>query len=136
MNNFTKLIYLLSLTIIASCDKPKCKNTNPVFNYNLPESKAYQKELAKQLTVSDRDNISYWLDGYIEANGQTYLVIGIVGDDICAQGHMLVTNWDNSISDIHRTKGIGYIGAEFSGLDYSITKDGRLVYKSLERILD
>jgi hypothetical protein len=135
MNNINKIIASLAAIITLSCNKPDCQSNNPVFNSNLPDSPAYRSEMAKQLQANN-DNLSYWLNGYLETKSDTYLVIEIVGDNLCAEGHMLVKNWDKDIQDIQRTKGMGYIGAEFKGLKYAISSDGTLVYKSLDRIID
>lgn len=135
MPRFTKFIAALAAIVILSCNKPDCQSNNPVFTTHLPDSPAYRLELAKQLH-GNGDDLSYWLDGYLEADGQTFLVIGIVGDNLCAEGHMLVKDWDENIQDIQHTKGMGYIGAEFKGLKYSVSSDGTLVYESLDRIID
>lgn len=135
MNKFKKLIVALVAIVTLSCNKPDCQSNNLVFNSNLPDSPAYRLELVKQLQANN-DNLSYWLDGYLETKSGTYLVVEIVGDNLCAEGHMLVKDWDKNIQDIQRTKGMGYIGAEFKGLEYSVREDGVLVYESLDRIID
>lgn len=130
------LSFTLILATLLSCDMPGCQNTNPVFERNSPDSKEYKQELTKQLRTNKNGNLSYRMDGYIESSDKAYLVIGIVGDSLCAEGHMLVEDWDESLKGIRRTKGMGYIGAELRGLKYSINEDGILVYNSLERIID
>ena len=121
---------------LASCNQTGCRNTNQVFEQHTPDSKEYRHELAKELNANSDTATTYTFKGYIENNDKTYLIVGISGDSICAEGYMEVTDWSGPIQEIQRTKGTGYNGAELEGLEYSVNEDGTLIYKKLESIID
>ena len=81
----------LLYTILSSCDKPDCKNKNPIFDANLPFTTAYKKELVRQIRQSDLGDLSYWVHSYKETNGIPYLEIDIVGKNLCATGNWSLT---------------------------------------------
>lgn len=59
-----KLVYtflILSSLSLISCDRPKCKNKNPVFETNEPNSKKYKDELVNQLNRINQSELTYWL---------------------------------------------------------------------------
>lgn len=136
MTRLTIVAATALLILLTSCNQTGCQNTNPVFEQHTPDSKEYRLELAKQLTTNKDANTTYTFNGYIENSDKTYLIVGIAGDSICAEGYMQVTDWTGTIEEIKRTKGMGYNGAELNGLEYAINNDGTLVYKSLESITD
>ncbi|MCP3928685.1 MAG: hypothetical protein GY705_06245 [Bacteroidetes bacterium] len=135
------LIFILTSAVlfqIYSCDRPECQNTNPVFeNYKL-ESLEYKTELIKQIEKIGKENLSYWLDHYMEKNEQEYIVVNIQNGPLCAKGVFLIKNW-NKIEGIKKSKGVGYRGAELKGFSFDIERESdkiELVYRDLERIID
>lgn len=136
MTRLTIVAAAALLITLTSCNQTGCQNTNPVFEQHAPDSKEYRLELAKELNANKDANTTYTFNGYIENNDKTYLIVGIAGDSICAEGYMHVTDWTGRIEEIKRTKGMGYNGAELNGLEYSINEDGTLIYKKLESITD
>lgn len=129
---------MFSLVMIIACDntKPDCTNTNPVFDTNAPDSNLYRQDLAIQLLLIDKKKLSYWFKTYIEKDSETYLLVDIVGPHLCAEGYILVKDWSEPLDHIRRTKGKGYHGAELKGLEFTVNKDGTLVYKGLDKIID
>jgi hypothetical protein len=121
-----------------SCNSPQCRNTNPVFENNPPESETYKLELIKQMVRVPSDKFIYWLDGYYEENGKEYLVVNIQGGPLCAKGIMRVDAWGKA-SGIKKTKGVGYRGAQLAGLTFTIQSDSlgtEFIYHDIDRIID
>ncbi len=62
-----KLVYkilVLLLICLTSCDRPNCKNKNPILETNAPNSKKYKDELVNQLNKVDQSKLTYWLQKY------------------------------------------------------------------------
>ncbi len=56
-----KIVYtflLVSLFCFISCDRPECKNENPIFKTNEPNSKKYKDELVNQLNGIDQSELT------------------------------------------------------------------------------
>ena len=138
-SNLIKLLTItFTLVFITSCDRPVCKNTNPVFDKFSPETKEYKDELVKQLKRVDNSKLTYWLDKYQEADTQEFLYIFIQGDGLCAKGVVTVKQW-NKLEGIKRTKGKGYVGAKLKNLKLDIYQDSantELIYRDVDRIID
>ncbi len=135
-----KSIFILStlLFFLASCDRPDCKNTNPVFDSNGIETNIYKQELVKQMDKVGKDNLTYWLSNYIEENGKEFITVNIQGGDLCAKGLLQVNDW-KSIEGIKRTKGVSYNGAQLKGLKFNTITTGEsidFIYKNIESIVD
>jgi hypothetical protein len=134
----TMLIFCVSI-LIASCDKPECKNSNPVFDKYSAETKEYKDELVRQLKLVDSSKLSYWLEKYQETDNLQYLHVNIQGDDLCAMGMVRVEKWDDKLEAIRKTKGIGYRGAELVNLKTDVLEDSaktELIYRSVDAIID
>ena len=137
MKNY--FIVICFALLISSCDTPQCKNSNPIFDKNTPESKAYQDELIQQLKTTDNSGLIYTLENYIEKEGTAFLYVRVQNDSLCATAVVKVTDWDVKLEDIHRTKGKGYHGAELKNLQLQIVQDSlktELLYKDIEAIID
>ncbi len=133
------IVFILFTAVIVSCNRSECINTNPVFNNNLPESKIYKDELLNQLLKSDNNEITYWLESYEERDNKTYLCFHVQSDSLCAEAVIWIKEWDEKLADIKRTKGNGYIGAEFKGLTFGVetTPDHtELIYSGVNIITD
>jgi hypothetical protein len=136
MKTFLSVLLLLAL---LACGRPHYNNTNPVFEENLPASPIYKNELAQLLEQQDKDDISYWFKSYEERNSKTYLQFYVQSDSLCAVADVEVRQWDDKLADIKRTKGMGYVGAEITDLEFVVEKAGadtEFVYQSLSRIID
>jgi len=124
------------LTLLSSCDKPRCENTNPIYIENAIDSKVYNDELLKEL--STEENLSFWLKEVKTENNKDYLVVNIYNENVCTAGQFLVRDW-KGIESIQKSKGIGHRGAQLQGFTYSITYTNLetiLNYKSLTAIID
>jgi hypothetical protein len=132
---------LSAITFIAflvACGNPDCVNTNKVFDDYPFDRKEYQEELIKQVRLIGVDNLTYWLDSYIEKENRTYLAVKFKGHGLCAKGLLLVTDW-NKLKDIQRTKGISYRGAKLVGLQFDIPNDSStadFVYRDVDHVRD
>lgn len=123
---------------LASCDRANCKNTNPVFDSNSINSKAYKKELMKEVERVGIENLFYWFSSYSKQNEHEYITVYVQGDNLCAQALLLVKDWKN-IEGIKRTQGKSYRGSELKGLIFDIVTQGdsiTFIYKDLKRIID
>lgn len=127
------------LTFIASCDRPVCKNTNPIFDKYSPDAKEYKDELAKQLTTVDRSKLTYWMDTYQENNDAKLINVHIQGDGLCAKIVLTINDSDKGIEGIIKTKGMGYRGAELEDLKFDIKQDStstEFVFQEISGIVD
>ena len=138
-NLFKTLTAFCLLIFVVSCDRPQCKNTNPVFDKFSPNEKEYKDELVRQLKSVDNSKLSYWLDKYQEDDGLQYLHVFIQGDGLCAKGIVTIKKWDDKLEGIHKAKGMGYSGAELTNLKFDIYQDSsktELIYQNLDGIVD
>jgi len=133
------LIFISILITLLSCDRPECTSTNQIFSNYSPSSPEYKKELIAQLQNADPNELSFWLDKYIEDSGREYLRFDIQGEGICAKGLMKVETWTEKMANIKRVQGRSYEGAEFKGLSFTVEKEGEeieLVYQGFDRMID
>ena len=128
---------LLILSIAISCDRPKCTNTNPVFNDFDPSSNEYKKELIAKIEDLGNSNVKYWIAGFEELNDKQYMMLNVQGSNLCALGHFEIKN-TNKLETFIRNKGLGYRGARIIGFKFSILEADSisLVYLDLKRIID
>ena len=133
-----QLLLIVSILSFFSCDRPKCENTNPTFENNLPNTKVYKDELVTQLSGLDRSNLTYWLQKYEEQDGNESLYFNIQGDGLCAILHLTVNDW-NKLEEVREKKGVGRRGAEFTNLKFDIKSDSvttQFIYKTFDRLID
>ncbi len=138
MNIKSTLILSTLLFLLASCDRPNCKNTNSVFDSNDIEANLYKQELVKQIDKVGKEKLTYWLSNYTKKNGKEFITVDIQGGDLCAKGLIQVNDWKN-IEEIKRTKGVSYNGAQLKGLTFDIIANGEsinFIYKNVESIVD
>ena len=131
-------LLLISLICLISCDRPECKNENPIFETNEPDSKKYKDELANQLERVDQSELTYWLQKYDDLNGKETLYFNIQGDGLCAILHLTINDW-NKLENIRERKGVGRRGAEFTNLKFQIKQDSfstDFVYITYDRLID
>lgn len=131
-------LLLISLICLISCDRPECKNENPIFETNEPDSKKYKDELANQLERVDQSELTYWLQKYDDLNRKETLYFNIQGDGLCAILHLTINDW-NKLENIRERKGVGRRGAEFTNLKFQIKQDSfstDFVYITYDRLID
>lgn len=137
--SLVKLYIVCTLALLAISCTTECKNTNPIFDKNLPASKTYQEELIRQLSSNGNEDPDFHLENYVEREGETFLYVTVKGANLCATAVVKVMHWDAELEEIHRTKGKGYQGAGLKNLKFDIVRDSTttlLVYKDVDYIVD
>jgi hypothetical protein len=138
----TKINFLLALVTLATlfigCDRPVCKNTNPLFDKYSPDSREYKAELVNQLGIVDKSKLTYWFNAYAESNGQEQVFFNIQGDGLCAVIVLDVEEW-GKLEKLRQKKGLGYRGAKFTNLKYDIRQDSvktEFIYRDFDKLID
>ena len=114
-----RIISILIVLFLISCDRTECKNTNHIFNQFTPD-----KEIK---------NLHYWLDKPIVVNGKQLVEVYIQGHGLCAKGQLFV-------ADKAKQRGLesygseGYHGAELRNVDIRIQKDSAGTNFILEQV--
>ena len=124
--------------MFISCDRPECKNTNPIFDEYSPISIEYKTELAKQLKNIDKSKLSFWFKEYVESNGQELLFFNVQGDGLCAVIALNVEQW-SKLKELRQKKGVSFRGAEFKNLKFDIKQDStnvNFILRDFDRIID
>ena len=135
--SFIALTFLL-LIFSASCDRPECKNTNPVFDNNSPDSKVYKSELANQLDQIDKEKLKFWFYAFKESGEGDELWFNVQGDGLCAVIPLKVTDW-NKLELLRSKKGVSFRGAKFKNLKFGVVRNDSeisFVLKSFDKIID
>ncbi len=129
----------LVLSLIASCNRPACHNTNIALDKYPADTKGYKEELIKQFEKLDKSKLTYWLANYREDNTSKYLTANVQGDGLCALIDLRVNDSVKGIERILKTKGIGYIGAELEDLNFEIKQNSgstEFVFRNISGISD
>ena len=129
---------LLLVVGFFSCDRPICKNTNPIFDDYQPNSKEYKQELIKQLSIVNKSKLTYWFKEYIEYENEEQLHFYIQSKELCAILVLYVEQKDN-LEQLRKNKGLGYRGLQFIKLQFEIRQDTlnpKFVYKKHSIIVD
>ena len=130
--------FLCLALLFGACDRPECKNTNPVFDQYLPDTEEYKAELAKQLGPIARSQLRYWFREYNNTSGQELLYFNIQGEGLCANIVLSVEQWDK-LKLLRQKKGISYRGAEFKNLQFDIRQDSlktEFILNDFTKIID
>jgi len=135
MQTKTLNFFLLLLIIVFanSCDRPQCKNTNPLFDQFTPATREYKDELAKQMKVVGLENLKYWFDKSQESSEKELYELYIQGDGLCAK--IIVENKSNR----KKLGNGGYRGAELKGVTIKIEEDStgtNFILENIDRIID
>ncbi|MBR2647265.1 MAG: hypothetical protein IKD55_00350 [Sediminibacterium sp.] len=140
MKNLTIILTIFGFLILTvSCEQPKCKNTNLIFDKYSPYTKQYKDELVKQLINIDKSKLTYWMDEYQEIDNSQNICANIQGDGLCAKIVLVVRGSDKGIQGILNAKGKGYRGAELKDLKFDIKQDNlstEFVFKEISRVID
>jgi hypothetical protein len=113
------LLIVLAALLVTSCDRPKCSNTNPVFDKYAPETNEYKAELIKELKKASAKKISYWIDKYSVKDSIEYMSVDIQDGTLCAKAIFNITN-ALSLEQYKKVKGLSYRGAGLAGFKYHI----------------
>lgn len=131
-----RYIVIISILLFLGCDRPQCRNTNPVFDKFTPGSREYRAELVSQLRKADPHRLNYWMDDVQIINSKRYLEVHVQGGDLCAKALLDIGDWKKELSPGSM---IGYKGAELTGLQYEVINDSTgpwLRMVKVERIID
>ena len=127
------------LIFIVSCDRPICKNTNPIFDKFSADRKEYKDELAKVLEKIDKTKLKYLMENYQEIGKSQFIYVNIQGDGLCAKMFLTIESSKKGIEGILKNKGDGYIGAELENLKFKIKTEStstEFIFEEVSRIID
>lgn len=133
-----RLLFVFLFSFLLSCDRPECRNTNPVFDRHPFHSLEYKAELARVITNKGERNLTYWLAYYYHQDNKDYATIYVQGVNVCAIMLMDITHgegWKN----FKEAQGAGYNGAQLINLHYRIEQNGLqtdFVFEKMRMILD
>ena len=135
MKNLTAITLTLLSTLSLGCRTNTPDNSLSKETPSKPDE--YSTKLVAALTSVDADELTYVFKGYEQVGNKEYIKVHAIGDHINAEVPILVRQW-HKLEGLKETKGIGYIGAELSGLKLISTPDkiARFEYKTLGRIID
>lgn len=137
MTKTLSLLYLL--TLLMSCDRPACKNTNPLFDQYTADHEEYKQELARELKRVDAAELTFWVASYQEKNGLPTINANIQGDGLCSVIALTIGESRNGIEDVITKKGGGYRGAELKDLKFEVVQNGadtKFLFRSVSSIID
>lgn len=133
----TKLLHIFLLLLIVvlsySCDRPKCKNTNPIFNQFASDTEEYKSELAKQIKRIGLSNMNYWFDKSPDSSEKELYELFIQSNDLCAK--IIVENKTNR----KRLGAGGYSGAELKRVIIKIKHNSagtNFILENIDKIID
>jgi hypothetical protein len=112
-----------------------CDNTNPVFENNSYDSRAYKAELIRLLKETKEGKTKFWFSNYVDAN---HIAVTIQNDKICAKGYLTVDKWEGFMKHLKEVKGKSY-GGRLIGLKYNLIDDENkpeIVLLSVRNIAD
>ena len=130
MKNTWLLFLFLFFGLVACQNEFGCPNhqDNEILTDNLPDSEAYQHELAR-LISEDEHEVNY----YFVKREKGFLVVNAYGWGYCGKLHLLMKKEDDFSKKLQN--GSGYGGAKLRGLKVKYLNK-RLVYQSLSAIID
>lgn len=137
MKTIQNLFVLIVLILSISCDRPNCKNSNPIFEKFPPESDEYKSELADKIGLIGIENLDYWFDKYHMTNNKEFIEVFVQNDSLCAKAILEVNDW-SKIKGLRQVNN-GYSGAKLNGLTMRIEKVGiqtRFILENLKSIDD
>ena len=135
MKILTAITLTLLSTLVLGCNTHTPDN-NLVVEAPLTPNQ-YSSILMEAITSVDAADLNYVFKGYEQVGNKEYIKVHVFGDHVNAEMPILVKQW-NKLADVKRTKGVGYFGAELSGLKLALTSDAiaKFEYKTLGRLID
>jgi hypothetical protein len=132
-----KILATITLILLTTLG---CNTTTPDNNLvveapSTPDE--YSTKLIDALTSGGSNELTYVFKGYEQAGNKVYIRVHAFGDSTNVEMPILVKQW-NKLEGVKETKGVGYQGAELSGLELALTNDeiAKFEYKTLGRIID
>jgi hypothetical protein len=98
---------------------PSCDNTNPIFENNAYDSRAYKAELIRLLKETKEEKTDFWFTNYVDAN---HIAVTIQNDKVCAKGYLTIDKWEGFMKHLKDVKGKSY-GGRLIGLKYRLVDD-------------
>ena len=130
------LLYFGYLTFLTfKYPPPGCDNTNPVFESNAYDSRAYKAELVRFLEATKDEKTKFWFSNYVDPR---HIAVTIQNEKICAKGYLTVEKWEGFMKHLKEVRGKSY-GGRLIGLKYSLVDDENnpeIVLLSVEDIID
>ncbi len=134
----TAALFLAIMLLFAGCDRPNCKNSNPIFEEYAPETEIYKTELANSLMGANKSKLRFWFDDIKEFNGRKLLLFNVQNDKLCAIMAMEFEPMEK-LQFIIEKNGKSFHGAEFKNLKFQIQNDSsttRFILKDFDEIID
>jgi hypothetical protein len=134
----TMTVFFL-FSLVLSCDRPDCKNTNSIFDKYSPDKKEYKDELVNQLVKVDKSKLTYWMDSYQETENSKSIHAHIQGNGLCAKIVLEIKDSENGIKGIIKNEGKGYRGAELENLKFDVRQDSnstKFIFQEISGIKD
>ena len=122
----TVFVIVALFIILASCDRPNCKNTNPIFDDYSPESQIYKNELFSSINNSKIRDFRFWFKDLKQINGIQELQFDIQNENICAVISMEFPQIEN-LNTLIQKNGNSYHGAEFKNLKFKSIQDSNFI---------
>ncbi|MBG6235204.1 hypothetical protein IWX76_001772 [Pedobacter sp. CAN_A7] len=132
-------ILAITLTLLSTlslgCNTNAPGKNLPLESPSRPDD--YSRQLVDAITTVDANELTYVFKGYEQAGNKVYIKVHAFGDSTNVEMPILVKQW-NKLEGVKETKGVGYQGAELSGLELALTNDeiAKFEYKTLGRIID
>lgn len=98
---------------------PSCDNTNPIFENNAYDSRAYKAELIRLLKETQEEKADFWFSNYVDEN---HIAVTIQNDKVCAKTYLTVERWEGFMKHLKEVKGKSY-GGRLIGLKYRLVDD-------------
>jgi hypothetical protein len=134
-----KILAAITLTLLStlalSCNTNTSDNSSPLEAPSTPDE--YSAKLIAVITSVNAAELNYVFKGYEKIGSKEYIKVHVFGDHVNAEMPILVKQW-NKLAGVKRTKGVGYIGSELSGLELILTNDeiAKFEYKTLSSLKD
>jgi hypothetical protein len=126
---------------LSACDRPECKNTNPIFEQHAYDSRPYLEELIKEIAKRDPKDLSYWMHTWEIRDYKRHMVVHVQGDGLCAKAFLTYPDDETAERPKKRnyTSAGGARGAEIIGLRFELM-DGDtapvLLFKGYDDMID
>jgi hypothetical protein len=134
-------IITVGLLLLCACNRPECQNTNPVFEQNKIDSKAYLEELVKEIGKRDPKDLRYWMDVWEVRDHQKYMIVHVQGDGLCAKAFLTIPPDEAKDTDLAKDRQFagGWRGAEIVDLEFDVVQEGAgpvLLFRGYDHMID
>ena len=132
---------LAGALLVSACDRPECRNTNPVFDQNSIDSKAYLEELVKEMAKRDPKDLTYWMYNWEVRDYKQYMIVNVQGDGLCAQAFLTLPADKPAYKGPKKdySSAGGSRGAQIVGLEYQVVHSAEgpvLLFEKYDDMID